>query len=203
MHINALLNCLYCTIYLCELMNECFGIDYLFCSAAYRTAFAQYFKVTVVSFAGSVLVRQRHAFADRHQPVHADRPRSAGALHADRLVRDEPVYAGRAGVAVLSVVKLFDYEVNQDSDEFEYPALRQFHGAKEGSYLAASRPRSCTINYALLSVLCSAVDVIIVVKLRRTLREKRAKQAEQLANIATTRKSCSKTPAGCCCCRPR
>ena len=81
--------------------------------------------------------------------------------------------------ASLSWVKYFRYNVNYYDDDSGFPILNEIlfdkSGFSKAYYILSSL--SSFVNYFLFVVVCSIIDICMVVQLRRTLEEKSIKSA--------------------------
>jgi hypothetical protein len=55
MKVNSCLNCIYCSVYLTTLMNECILFNGIYCSSIRQSLFAQWYRILVIEYFGDAI----------------------------------------------------------------------------------------------------------------------------------------------------
>jgi hypothetical protein len=85
--------------------------------------------------------------------------------------------------SIVSLASLFQYEINIDYELYEYPMIRVFHSVDSsalGTVLITFIIIQDILNYFFFMLVNTVVDIIIVYKLRKELKENKGKH---LSNV--------------------
>jgi hypothetical protein len=191
MSVNSKFNCVYCLIFSLYPINVCnqFKSDY-FCSLIANTLSAQYYKIGFVSFLGeSIKMCSNITYIlitiNRYMLIGNEHLSALESISKFELKR--VVYFSLFISLVLNIGHVFQYENNRldsnfnshydtTSPDITYPVLN-----KESSFFPIYSILYFVLNYLLVIILNTLVEVIIVIKLHKELQEKR-KRAEQRSN---------------------
>ena len=179
LRLNSICNCAILAIHLASWLNKCVYPFQVFCPVIRKLVFFQYFKIVV----GEMLMSALQFMTNFTYLAFAFNRISLIGKEHNKLVKFMSDVALWKYVAVslfvsilMSVGKFFEYDINQGLTTFTYPISYDYF-----SSVLSSPPNpalfivnfiSDVLNHFVLLLLNAAVDVGMIVKLRRTLREK-------------------------------
>jgi hypothetical protein len=177
MKLNSWFNCIYCAVYLTTLMNECILINGIYCSSIRKSLFAQWYKILVVEFFGEVIKMCSNVTfiimnVNRYMLIGRDHHKTLKSISE----------APPTSIAIFiflfsitsSIVNAFQYQINYFNELFDFPTVSSFEDYEAlGSIIFSI---IYTVHEFIISVLFCllnlAIEVIIVKKLRKELKEK-------------------------------
>ncbi len=126
MSMNAYFNCAYCLIYLCNLMSECIIVDSVYCSSVRANIYVQYIKIVLINFIGNAIkicsnVTYLLITINRYMLV-GKNPIILLQSIAELSLR-KIKFALLIFCIVLSLPKLYVYDVNLGYSSYDYPML--------------------------------------------------------------------------------
>lgn len=179
LRLNSICNCAILAIHLASWLNKCVYPFQVFCPVIRKLVFFQYFKIVV----GEMLMSALQFMTNFTYLAFAFNRISLIGKEHNKLVKFMSDVALWKYVAVslfvsilMSVGKFFEYDINQGLTTFTYPISYDYFSSALSSppnpALFIVNFISDVLNHFVLLLLNAAVDVGMIVKLRRTLREK-------------------------------
>jgi hypothetical protein len=190
MSLNSKFNCVYCVIFVFNLMSECILVDSLYCSTVRQSLFVQYFKIIVINYVGNVIkmcsnITYILMTINRYMLIGKDHIKMFEKI--SKLSLKKVHFLLMISSTVSSLPYLYEYVINvymdsSPSQNFDYPMFRRTNNYGlfyiEGPQIADQVMLvlvffSCLFNFVLISFVNCLIEVILVVRLSRELRQKR------------------------------
>jgi hypothetical protein len=181
MKVNACFNCLYCAIYLTELMSECVWFSGIYCSAIRTTMFAQYFKIVVIEYFGNAMKICGNV---TYILMNVNRYMLIGKDHNKTLTFIAELNSIAVGFflflfsGTLSIANILSFDINIFNEEFDYPT-----NVDQKEYTIQNGFTDTDVAYFILTqdivnsfVFCITnltIEIIIVKKLKKELDDKK------------------------------
>ncbi len=182
MSLNAKFNCAF---YIFNLMSECVSVDGIYCSAVRQFVWAQYFEILIVNYLGSVVkmcssVSYLFLTLNRYMLIGKDHNRFIEKL-SGLSMQKVYIMLGLSSCG-LSLVKIFEYELNTVYNNKDFPFLRGTETDIDGEveHYSTSSSRQITnllvlydlFNVFLFAFFNSILELAMLVKFRREISEK-------------------------------
>jgi hypothetical protein len=184
MFINSLFNAAYCLIYLFNLMSECILRNSLYCSSIHNKILVQYFKIIFVVYLGDVLKIGSNLtyilmIINRYMLVGKDHIKIFEQI--SYVSFDHTIILIIFTSLGLNVIRLLQYRINFDVENFEYPIIvfNNINSYVNILYLIWHLAGD-VLNYLFYSMFTTIIDLLTVVKLRRFLAQKAIRVANHL-----------------------
>jgi hypothetical protein len=210
MKANAVFNCIYCVIYIFYPMNSCLElVSTSFCSSIYSTQFAQYFKIVVLTYFGETVkmcanITYIMMSLNRYMLVGKDHPPrlvKLAKLEFKWVIRGsflicalvnighgfEFTIAGETEFVPIFDNSIYDYTHHEYNINFGFMKfyITQYPAVNTSSFLFVYSVMYFVINFLLFFAINTLIEFLIVMRMRRELREKR----ERLARMSKGKNS--------------
>lgn len=184
MRLNALVNALVLLIQMTTLINECQGSFGLFCSSIRFSKFLQFYRMLVAEYASNCLRLVSNltyvAFALNRQSL-VGRAHGSLITYVSELTISEFLVRISLPCLILPVVKAFRFYPNSILPEQEYPTQLSYYFNKIPASLVfvylSFNSLFDLINYVGFLIVNFALDVMLAIKMKKTLDEKEKNQS--------------------------
>jgi hypothetical protein len=178
--VNSIINSMYCLIYMTNLMSECIMRDSIYCSSIYSEFYAQYLKIYAVSYLCNAIKICSNVTLIL---ITVNRFILIGKNHYKlcKLLSEIPiqrvVFAILPLSLIISLLKVYQFEVNEDLEDYEYPLIRVGgeSEAKIGKIITVLILIHDFFNYVLFLLINTFLECVILFKLHKELKEKKKK----------------------------
>jgi hypothetical protein len=181
---NSKFNCVYCLISMLNPINECVLNNGIYCSSIYKSYFAQYVKIILITGLGNMC---KTCCNITYILILVNRCVLIGKDHSNLLIKISKIKLKKALIAssfisgILGTVKFFQYEINDDFEQLEYPFLKI-----QATSIIRIKNRNLALtlnvgammlydffNYVLFSILCQTIEILTFFKLKKMLNYKK------------------------------
>jgi hypothetical protein len=201
MSANAKFNCLYCLIFVFYPINSCLNTQSTYlCSSIYNKKLAQYFKVVMIAYFGEtfkmcanisyiMMTLNRYLLVGKD---HAEWLFTAAKLEFKTVIRGSFLFS-----ALINIGHGFEFQVVDDAltytlnnvnhQENTYGYLNYYNYPYPNygqSYLVYSIVYF-VIDFVAFYVLNTSIEVMLVLRIRKELAEKRERQAKMFASASS------------------
>jgi hypothetical protein len=184
MKLNSWFNCVYCAVYLTNLMSECIFPMGIYCSSIRTSRFVQYWKILVIEyFAGAMKICANVTYilmnVNRYMLIGRDHNRALQFI-SELTPKTVNIFLLLFS-GLLSIVKPFQYQINYYLDSFDYPIV--IDPVQSGYFSLAKAVNTIFsffldfTNSFLFCILSLIIEVVIVNKLKKELKEKEERMA--------------------------
>ena len=188
LRLNSIFSCLILLIHLFSWLNQCIYPFQVFCPLIRKTVFMQYFKIII----GEVLMTTLKFMNNFTYIGFAFNRISLIGKDHNKLVKFMSDLGIKTYIGVtlfisigLSVIKFFEYRINIGSTLNDYPFFHEFVQQFADNIEAQVKPFlvifafiSDLFNYFVFLIVNFSIDIGMIIKLRKTLKEKLEKSKE-------------------------
>ncbi len=192
MSLNAKFNCIYSLIYMFTPINYCSNYPSgVFCSLIYDSLFAQYFKIIVIAYLGeSVKLCANVSYilmtVNRYMLIGREHNKILEAVSKVNFVKF--TFGLVSSSLALNIGYIFQFRANNGNDfymrgQFLFHSYDFYPSIEEGnkSFTTFLIMLYMIVNYFLFLIINTSIELVIVYKLRKEIRDKK----ERFANMTT------------------
>jgi hypothetical protein len=179
MKLNSWFNCMYCALFLTNLMSVCILSMGIYCSSIQTSIFVQYWKIVVIEYFADAI---KTCASVTYILMNVSRYMLIGRDHNKTLQFISELKPKTVNIflflfsGLLSLVKSFQYQVNYHKDNFDYPII--IDPKNSGGLTLAKAVNTIFsflhdfVNSFLFCILSLIIEAVIVKKLKKELNDK-------------------------------
>ena len=183
MSLNAKFNCFYCLIYTLNLMTVCLEYNGIFCSSLYSTYLSQFVKIYIINYIGECVKfcsNMTYLFMtlSRYLLINKN-PSNLLKKFSNSSIKSRVIFTILSSF-LFNLVKAIELQINNGEDEYNdnyptFPRLNNLNLSLKLELLGIFLLLRSLFNWIIFSLLNGFIEALILIKLRRELKEKRSR----------------------------